>query len=191
MKGEWKAEFKIWGSYFFTIFIVTFLHETGHCIPAWINGYPAIPTPAKEYSLTAIPSGLLNYVSLGGLTATVLVAVFAMLFFFNSSYKYKEVILAGTLAMPSVYTFRFILIGRGHDATEFQEAQSALGLSYSGHFFDWLFLAIAILGATVWFIKKKPKSQIARRLLIGLVVSIVFIVLLQKINNLIFDPLFL
>jgi hypothetical protein len=190
MKGDWKTDFKIWGCYFFTIFIVTFLHEIGHCIPAWINGYPAIPTPAKEYSLTTIPSGLLKYVSLGGLTATVLVTVFAIVFFFNSSYKYKEVLLAGTLAMPSVYTFRFILIGRGHDATEFQEAQSALGLNYSGHFFDWLFLAIAILGATVWFIKKKPKSKIAGRLLIGLVVSIVFIVLLQKINNLIFDPVF-
>jgi hypothetical protein len=29
-------------------------HELGHCVPAWVHGYPAIPTPAKEYILAAV-----------------------------------------------------------------------------------------------------------------------------------------
>lgn len=32
-----------------------FIHEIGHCCIAWINGCPAVPTPAKEYFLTPLP----------------------------------------------------------------------------------------------------------------------------------------
>ena len=54
-------------------------------------------------------------------------------------FKYNSAVLADAIAMPGMYTLRFILTDRRHDATEFQEAQSALGLSYSGHSLDWIF----------------------------------------------------
>ena len=95
-----------------------------------------------------------------------------------------------TLASPGMYVLRFFLVGRGHDATEFQEAQSALGLSYSGHFLDWFFLAIFICGVIVWIIKSKPRFGMTGKLLIGFVVTLIFVVGLQIINNKIFDPIF-
>jgi len=185
-----RGELKIWSWYFLTLLLANFFHETGHCIPAWINGYAAIPTLAKEYPLTTIPPEIIKYVSLGGITISILFPLSLMIYFLRSSFSYKATILAGSLAMPAIYTLRFILSGRGHDETEFQEAQSALGLSYSGHFLDWLFLSISIAGMAIWIIESKPKLKITGRLLIGGAVSILFIILLQKINNLIFDPFF-
>ncbi len=185
-----KTEFKEWSIYFITLVLSNFFHELGHCVPAWTHGYSAIPTPAKEYTLTSIPPDLVKYVSLGGIINSVLFSVFVILYFLKSSFKYNSAVLAGGIAMPAIYTLRFIISGRGHDETEFQEAQSALGLRYSGHFADWLFLSLLILGVATWIIKSKPGIKIAGRLLIGAVLSIAFIVLLQKINNSIFDPLF-
>lgn len=185
-----KIELKEWSIYFITLLIANFFHELGHCIPAWAHGYSAIPTPAKEYAISSIPPGLINYVSLGGIINSILFSVLAILYFLKSHFKYNSAILAGGLAMPAMYTFRFILRGRGHDATEFQEAQAALGFSYSGHFVDWLFLSLLLLGIAAWMIRSKPGMKIWGRLLLGALLSIVFIVLLQKINNSIFDPLF-
>jgi len=185
-----KPEFKAWGVYFITLLFANFFHELGHCIPVWTHGYSAIPTPAKWYSLSSIPPDLNKYASLGGIINSVIFSIFVILYFLKGSFKYKSALLAGGIAMPSIYTLRFILRGRGHDETEFQEAQSALGLSYSGHFVDWIFLSLLILGIAAWIIKSKPGIKILGRLLIGAILSIAFIVLLQKLNNLIFDPLF-
>jgi hypothetical protein len=185
-----KTELKAWGIYFITLLFANFFHELGHCIPAWTHGYSAIPTPAKEYSLSSIPANLIKYVSLGGIINSVLFLIFVTVYFAKSSFKYSSALLAGGMAMPAIYTLRFILRGRGHDATEFQEAQSGLGLKYSGHFVDWLFLSLLIMGIAVWIIRSKPGIGIFGRLLVGAILSIIFIVLLQKINNLIFDPLF-
>jgi hypothetical protein len=185
-----KLEFKTWGVYFLTLLFANFFHELGHCIPAWTHGYSAIPTPAKEYLLSSIPADLIKYISLGGIISSALFSVLSIIYFVKSSYRYSSALLAGALAMPSIYTLRFILSGRGHDATEFQEAQLALGFSYSGHFVDWLFLSLLMLGIATWIIRSKPSTKILGRLLVGAIISIVFIVLLQKINNLIFDPLF-
>lgn len=185
-----KAEWKVWGIYFITLLFANFFHELGHCIPAWADGYTAIPTPAKEYTLSSIPSDLAEYVSLGGIINSVLFSVLVILYFLKSSFKYKAAVLAGGIAMPAMYTLRFILSGRGHDETEFQEAQSALGLSYPGHFVDWLFLSLFIVGTATWIIKSRPGIKTLGRLLIGAVLSVAFIVLLQKLNNLTFDRLF-
>jgi hypothetical protein len=84
---------------------------------------------------------------------------------------------------------RFILKGRGHDTTEFQEAQSALGLSYSGHSLDWIFLILFVFGVVVWIIISKPHYKIIGRLSVGIVLTFIFIVGLQVINNAIFDPI--
>jgi hypothetical protein len=185
-----KTEVKVWGAYFVTLLFANFFHELGHCIPAWTHGYSAIPTPAKEYLLSSIPLELINYVSLGGIINSLTFSVLTVLYYLKSSGKYNSAVLAGGIAMPAIYTLRFILSGRGHDGTEFQEAQLALGLNYSGHFVDWLFLSILILGTAAWVIKSKPSIEIFGRLLIGAILSITFIVLLQKLNNSIFDPIF-
>jgi len=185
-----KIEFKEWGAYFLILLFANFFHEVGHCIPAWTHGYSAIPTPAKEYELSSIPPDLAKYVSLGGIISSIVFSVLIILYFLKGSFKHNSAVLAGGLAMPSIYIFRFIVSGRGHDGTEFQESQSALGLSYSGHFVDWVFLVLLILGIAVWITKSKPPAKILGRLLIGAILSITFILLLQKLNNSIFDPLF-
>ena len=131
-----------------------------------------------------------QYISLGGILGTVAGAVFTLVIYLFSSRKFNPAILAGSVVTPGFYSFRFILAGRGHDATEFQEAQSALGLSYPGHFFDWVFLLIFLSGVVVWIIKSKPGPKIFPRLVVGFILTLVFVIAYQTLNNSIFDPLF-
>ncbi len=184
-----KIEFKIWAIYFTTILFSVYIHEFGHCIPAWTHGYWAVPTPAKEYISNAVAMDLKQYISLGGVIGSILVSLIVIFLYLNKTYRINPAILAGVIAIPGMYTLRFILSGRGHDATEFQEAQSALGLSYSGHSLDWIFLILFIFGVVVWIIKSKPHYKIIGRLSIGFVLTFIFVVGLQVINNAIFDPI--
>ena len=187
---NFNREMKIWSIYFLTIFLSIFLHELCHCIPAWIGGIRAIPTPSKEYLLDSIPESLMEYVSLGGIIGTVLFSLVGIAFYLNKNTKYNSAILAGAIANPGIYALRFLIVGRGHDATEFQEAQSALGLNYSGHSLDWLFVTLLIIGVIAWIAKSKPSYKILGRLFIGLILTIIFIIGLQVVNNAIFDPIF-
>ena len=95
------------------------------------------------------------------------------------------------MTAPGFYMLRFILAGRGHDATEFQEAQAALGLSYSGHAVDWLFVGLFMLATLYWFWKTGARltRRLMGRLVIGTFAVLKVVVLLQKINNAAFDPL--
>lgn len=185
-----KIEFKIWAIYFTTILFSVYVHEFGHCIPAWVHGYWAVPTPAKEYISNAVPVDFKQYISLGGVIGSILVSLIVIFLYINKTYRINSAILAAAIAIPGMYTLRFILSGRGHDATEFQEAQSALGLSYSGHSLDWIFLILFVFGAVVWVIKSKPHYKIMGRLSVGFVLTFIFVVGLQVINNAIFDPIF-
>lgn len=190
MNLDSKYEIKVWTIYFLTILISVYIHEIGHCIPAWLNGYTAIPTPAKEYILADIPDNIQMYVSLGGIIGTVLFSVLVLILYLKKSLKYGSAILAGAIAIPGIYTLRFFLAGRGHDSTEFQEAQAAVGLEYSGHSLDWFFLVLFVFGALVWILNSKPGFRIIVRLLIGFLLTFAFIIGLQVINNAIFDPIF-
>jgi hypothetical protein len=190
MKIEYRTELRLWLFYFVTIIFSTYIHEIGHCIPAWINGYRAIPTPAKEYISITIPFGLKQYISLGGIIGTVMITIIILILYSAKPHNFNSAILAGVIATPGFYTLRFILAGRGHDATEFQEAQSALGLNYSGHSLDWFFLLIFSIGVIVWIIKSNPSYKVIGRIFIGCVLTFIFIVALQSINNTIFDPIF-
>ncbi len=98
---------------------------------------------------------------------------------------------AGALAVPGFYSLRFILAGRGHDATEFQEAQAALGFSYAGHSLDWFFLALFVLAAAFWLWRSRAPAilRLVGRLALGAVVALTAVVLLQSVNNAVFDPL--
>lgn len=190
MKTEYRAEIKVWLIYFGIIFFTTYIHEIGHCIPAWINGYRAIPTPAKEYMSNTVPFELKQYISLGGILGTVMVSTLILVLYSLNTYNINTAVLAGAIAAPGFYTFRFMLAGRGHDATEFQEAQSALGLNYSGHSLDWFFLFIFFTGIIIWVIKSKPNTKVTGRIIIGVVLTLIFIVCLQSLNNTVFDPIF-
>ena len=185
-----NEELKFWCFYFVTILFSNFLHEMGHCMVAWAHGFRAIPTPAKAYLLEDISPDLNSYFSLGGIISSVVFPLIIFSIFMTSSFKYNSALIAGAIAMPAMYTLRFLKEGRGHDASEFQQAQSALGLQYSGHFLDWLFVIILLIGVCLWAFRAKPNYKAAGRILLGVVLTFVFIVLLQKINNLIFDPIF-
>lgn len=184
-----KAEARLWAVYFFTVLLSIFVHEFGHCMVAWIHGFSAIPTPAKAYLTGALPDAIANDFSLGGILGTVLVSIATVVIFFFNTTRYREV-LAGGIAMPGLNTLRFLLQGRGHDGTEFQEAQAAMGLSYEGHFLDWMFTAFLIAGFAPWLIWCKPLFRKFGRLVIGIIVTVFFVVFLQKANNWIFDPFF-
>ena len=102
----------------------------------------------------------------------------------------SSTLLAGVLALPGMYSLRFVILGRGHDATEFQEAQAAIGFSYSGNALDWIFLVIFLSGTLIWIYKSKPGYKIAGRLVVGTILTIAFIVVLQEVNNAFFNPVF-
>jgi hypothetical protein len=191
MTIDYKQELKLWLVYFATIFLAIYIHEIGHCIPAWFNGYSAIPTPAKEYISDACPTDLIQFISLAGIEGTVLVSLSVLIIFLFRSSSVNQAILAGSIVMPGAYSLRFLLAGRGHDATEFQEAQAAMGFSYSGHSLDWIFVAIFFAVLLIWIAKSRPTFKISGRLLIGFVLTIIFIIGHQVLNNAIFDRVFM
>ena len=179
---------------FFAVAIVAsiFIHELGHCTVTWVYGYPAIPTPAKEYILKPLPEGVQIQMALGGIIGSVIALVAASLWFHRRPGSISSSILAGAMTPPGFYTLRFILAGRGHDATEFQEAQVALGLSYAGHGADWLFVSLFVMATVFWFwrTRARPTPKLVVRLVVGAIAALVILVLLQSINNRLFDPLF-
>ncbi len=168
-----------------------FVHELGHCAVPWLHGYPAIPTPAKEYLLKPLPEGLQNQMALGGILGSVVALVAASVWVHFRRGAISSSILAGAMTAPGFYSLRFVLAGRGHDGTEFQEAQAALGLSYAGHGVDWLFVSLFVLVTVFWFwrTRAQPTLRLVVRLVVGAIAALVFLALLQTINNRVFDPL--
>jgi hypothetical protein len=189
MITDYKNELRVWGIYFGTIFLSLFTHEIGHCIPAWVNGYQAIPTPVKEYLQESVPKELSISVSLAGIVGTFLFSI-AILVAYSVRKSMSTAILAGAIAMPGMYTLRYVLFGRGHDGAEFQEAQNALGLDYSGHSLDIAFLLLFLTGTILWVNRIRPGLKVSGRLFLGFVLTLVFVMGLQFFNNLIFDPIF-
>ncbi|GEM_PF-782617 len=169
----------------------TYLHELGHCIPAWVSGYPAVPTPVKTYVLAAVTNPVQRAIALGGILGTVLASWGALCIYLRSRRERTSAALAGALLAPGFYSLRFLLAGRGHDGTEFQDAQAALGLSFSGHALDWFFLVSLIAIALVWLLKSqtRPGIHILRKWLKGAVLGLLLLMGLQKANNMIFDPI--
>jgi hypothetical protein len=169
-----------------------YVHELGHCIPAWIHGYRAIPTPAKEYILAAVTDPLQRTIALGGILGTVLALLGALWLYLKWPGAKASAVLSGALVTPGLYTLRFLIAGRGHDATEFQNAQAALGLSYSGHALDWFFLIALMAIALVWFLKSRtrPGIRFLWKSLKCAAPGLLLVLGLQMINNMIFDPIF-
>lgn len=174
------------------IVAAVFIHELGHCTVAWLHGYPAIPTPAKEYILKALPEAVQNQMALGGIVGSVVALAAAALWLHVRPGATSSSMLAGAMTLPAFYTLRFFLAGRGHDATEFQEAQAALGLNYSGHAVDWFFVSLFVAATVFWFwrARARPTPRLVVRLVVGAIAALVILILLQSINNRVFDPLF-
>ena len=185
-----RQEFKIWLIYLGIVFFSFYFHEIGHCLPAWINGIRAIPTPAKEYISNLDSPSLAQNISLGGIVATIFFSSIIIFLYSLRSFNYDSTLLSASIVLPGIYSLRFLLMGRGHDANEFQEAQSTLGFNYSGHFLDWAFLSIFLIGVFAWILKSKPKIRILWKILIGAILTLIFVVCLQHFNNILFDPIF-
>ena len=179
-----------WLLFVSAILASAFVHELGHCAVAWLHGYPAIPTPAKEYILKPMTEVVQNRVSLGGILGSVAALLAGGFWLHCRPSTASSALLAGAMTVPGAYTLRFLLQGRGHDGAEFQEAQAALGLSYSGHAIDRLFYALFVMAAVfVVLADGRPTLRLVCRLLVGAVAAVAVMVLLQSVNNAVFDPL--
>lgn len=168
-------------------------HEIGHAIFGWFQGIPVLPTPAKEYILQSqVDWHQRTWISLGGVLASVLVVSGSLLCYVLRRSLTGAAILAGCLIIPGVYTLRFLLEGRGHDATEWQEAQTALGASPSGHSLDLVFLVLLFAGCAslAWFrdvsLSWRSLLKSAGLALLGLAI----IIIVQVGNDAVFDKHF-
>ena len=184
------AQVKLWSQYFLIVLLTIFIHELGHCVIDWSLGIHAIPTPAKTYALNSYPAYLEHKSTVGGIMATLIIAVAGLIIYYRNPSRFNTVLLAGTIAMPVVYSLLFTLKGRGHGDTEFQYAQEMLGFSFSGHALDWIFIALIICAFSLWILPSKPKLKAIIPVMIGIVLTFIFVVVLQELNNFIFDPLF-
>jgi hypothetical protein len=182
---------KPWLLFLSAILASAFVHELGHCAVAWLHGYPAIPTPAKEYILKPMTEVVQNRVSLGGVLGSVVALLVAGFWLHRRPTPTSSALFAGAMTAPGCYMLRFLLLGSGHDGTEFQEAQAALGLSYPGHAIDRLFYGLFVAAAVFWFwrTRARPTLRLVCRLLAGAVAAAAAMVLLQSVNNAVFDPL--
>jgi len=171
-----------------TIVAGVYLHEVGHAVAGWVNGVAIVPTPAKEYVLQPrLGWNKEIWISLGGVAGTTVAVLAATLYFCLKPCFDREAILAGAVLPLVLYTLRFLLVGRGHDETEWQAAQTALGLPPAGHAIDVFFLCLLIAGFIVWGIRLHPPLSSLLRLLTLAAVGIVLLVLLQASNNAVFD----
>ena len=166
------------------------IHEIGHCIPAWVHGYAAFPSPANEYILHPVSGGLNQYISLFGYVGTVSFVIITTLVFLLTNFRFKSEMYAGATAIIGMYCSLILFNGRGHGGHEVQEAQAAIGFTYSGHSMDVFIIALFISLSLIWFFYKKPKFKIIWRLLIGAIITFLFFILYEWSNNLIFDPIF-
>ncbi len=169
-----------------------YLHEIGHAVAGWMQGIAVVPSPAKEYILR--PQVYWNqeiWIALGGVVGTTLAVVGATLYFLRVRSPVAEAVLFGALIPPWVYTIRFLLQGRGHDDTEWQAAQTALGLMPAGHGIDVFFLSLSLAGILVWGFRLRFPLRYSLLKLAGLAIGgAILLIVLQVGNNALFDRFF-
>ncbi len=170
-----------------------YFHEIGHAVAGWVQGIPVVPVLAKEYVLQAeVPWRQETWISLGGVGATTLLVLGTVLWYVRTRQPWADAVLAGVLLPPCFYTVRFLLAGRGHDAVEWQAAQSALGAAPAGHAIDVLFLCLTLAGVAAWLLRRRASLRLASlvRVLGVFVGGILLIILVQVTNNVLFDRFF-
>jgi len=168
-----------------------YLHEIGHAVAGCLKGVAVIPTPAKEYILQSrLDWSKEIWVALGGVIGTTVAVLAAGVYFWRKPCFDREAILTGALLPLAFYTIRFLLVGRGHDETEWQAAQTALGLRPAGHAIDVCFLCLLIAGLIVWGIRLHPPLSSLLRLATLAIAGTMLLVALQLGNNAVFDRVF-
>jgi hypothetical protein len=168
-----------------------YLHEIGHAVAGWIMGIAVVPTPAKEYVLQSqLAWNKEIWISFGGPVGTTVAALAAILYFWRKPCSDREALLAGAFLPLGLYSLRFLLVGRGHDGTEWQAAQTALGLPPAGHAIDVFFVCLLIGGLAVWFFRLHPPLRSLLRLAALGIAGTVFLIGLQAANNAVFDQAF-
>ena len=170
-----------------------YVHEIGHAILGWVQGVPILPTPAKEYVLqTQVDWHQRIWISLGGVAATALLVVGALVWYAREQQPAADAVLAGILMPPCLYTLRFLVAGRGHDGLEWQEAQSALGANPAGHVVDVLFLCLFLAGIAAWVVRRRTSLRLASIVRVaGLALGgVALLIVLQVANNALFDRFF-
>jgi uncharacterized SAM-binding protein YcdF (DUF218 family) len=166
-----------------------YLHEIGHAVAGWVQGIAVVPTPAKEYILRSQVSWSQEiWISLGGPVGTTLAEVGAMLYFWRERRQEAEAVLLGALIPPGLYTFRFLLAGRGHDGVEWQATQTALGLAPAGHAIDVFFLCLWLAGIILWGSRLRFPLRYSLLRFAGLALAgFILLVVVQVGNNRLFD----
>jgi len=174
-----------------TVIAGVYLHEIGHAVAGWLNGVAIVPTPAQEYILqSTLDWSKEIWIALGGVIGTTAAALAGALYFWGQPGSDREAVLVGAFLPVGVYTLRFSLVGRGHDGTEWQAAQTALGLRPAGHAIDLFFLCALIAGLGVWAIRLHPRLLSVLRLVSMAIIGIILLVVLQAGNNSVFDRVF-
>jgi len=166
-----------------------YLHEFGHAVAGWMQGIAVVPTPAKEYILRSqVYWNQEIWIALGGIVGTTLAIVGATIYFLRNRRPVAEAVLLGALVPPCLYTIRFLLAGRGHDGTEWQAAQSALGLAPTGHGIDVFFLCLSLAGIILWCSRLRfPLRYSLLRFPCVFIAGVILLVGLQVGNNRLFD----
>ncbi len=170
-----------------------YVHEIGHAVAGWVQALPIVPTPAKEYILRAeVTWRQQSWIAFGGVAATAMLVLGTLLWYARTARRWADAVLAGVLLSPCVYTLRFLIVGRGHDAVEWQAAQSTLGATPAGHAVDLLFLCLAVAGVILWLVRRRTSLRFATpvKVLIVFVGGIVLVVFVQVANNALFDRFF-
>src|ERR1700739_1066885 len=124
-----------------------YVHEIGHALFGWMQGIAVVPTPAKEYVLrTQVEWHQMALIALGGPLASAAVISGTLLWYLRHRHATADAILSGILVIPGIYTLRFLIVGRGHDGLEWQEAKKPLGLNPPGHPLDLAFFVLFACG---------------------------------------------
>lgn len=167
-----------------------YAHELGHAAAGWVQGIPVFPSPAKEYVLlTTIEWRKQIWIAFGGPAVTVIVLSLAILWASRNRGQASCAALAGVLVEPAFYVIRTLLVGRGHDGLEWQEAQSAIGLDPNGHALDLLFVFLFFAGGAVLAFRGELQLRwrsFAKWFSLGLV-GLTALILVQAGNNAVFD----
>jgi len=186
-----KASLRYVGLFLGAIFAAVSVHEIGHAVAGWLVGVATVPTPAKEYVLQSqLAWSKEIWISLGGPVGATATALAATLYFWRKPCIEREAVLTGTFLPLAVYSLRFLVVGRGHDSTEWQAAQTALGLRPAGHAIDVFFLCLLIAGLAMWFLRLHPPLWALLRLAALGIAGTVFLIGLQAANNAVFDRTF-
>ena len=174
--------------YCVAIIAAVYLHEIGHTVAGSMEGVAIVPTPAKEYVLQSqLDWNKEIWIALGGPIGTTVAALAAALYFWRKPRPESELILFGAFLPLGLYSLRYILLGRGHDDTEWQAAQTALGLRPAGHAIDVFFLCLLIAGLVVWVFRLHPPLRSWLRLATMVIGGVILLIVLQVGNNAVFD----